>query len=325
MAYYVYKYVLGGECLYIGKTKQELKARINQHGKSGDNIPSEHWDEINKADIYFCELADGHMADIYEAELIRRHNPKFNKARKSNWSGIDLPEPVWNMYPRERLELKRVGRPSLRTKDEYETMKIRQSLQIMKELSKTMRDVGRTAEEIGIFQKDFLEKNGIAVPETFIFSGDEGSVNEYFKQFQQTGRYSLKDMYDGYLDWCSGNSRTPVIKRDFTDLIKDGAIQNVIFMTCARIGGISRRNVISVQPKSVLEHFFREKTEQVHGARLRRSELYESYIAFCSENELPADNKRDFYQNVRNHGIRQIKTKGYISFADIGVIDRKVT
>lgn len=101
MGHYVYKYVLNGEILYIGKTDVDLAKRLKQHGKRGDNIPSKHWQEINRANIYFCEFADRHMTDIYETELIRRHNPKYNKAKKTEWSGIDLPEPVWCLYQRE--------------------------------------------------------------------------------------------------------------------------------------------------------------------------------------------------------------------------------
>ena len=317
MGHYVYKYVLDGECLYIGKTNKDLAKRLRQHGVAGDNISSDHWEEINKADIYFCEFADRHMTDIYETELIRRHSPKFNKAKTSDWSGIDLPEPVWNIYPRKLLETNQAGRPSLRSKDEYDTMKIRQSLQIMKELSKTMRDAGRTAEEIGTFQKDFLKENNIAVPETFIFSSDEGSVSIFFEEFQQVGMLKIKDVYNSYVSWCCHNRRTPVIKRDFTDLVKDGAVHNAIFKTHARVNGITCRNVIYVRQEDSSDFFLRQRVEEVHGMRIVRAELYELYLEFCLDNNLDSVGKHEFYQNVRNHGIRQIKTNGYDAFADI--------
>lgn len=114
MGHYVYKYVLNNECLYIGKTDKDLKVRLSQHGKPGDNIASDYWDEINKAKVYYCEFADRHMTDIYETELIRRHNPKYNKAKKSEWSGINLPEPVWCIYH---------AHEDLRLRDEINSLK----------------------------------------------------------------------------------------------------------------------------------------------------------------------------------------------------------
>lgn len=95
MGHYVYKYVLNGECLYIGKTDIDLVKRLKQHGVSGDNISSEYWGLINKADIYYTELVNATMSDVVESELIRRYKPKCNKAKMGDWSGIPFAEPPW--------------------------------------------------------------------------------------------------------------------------------------------------------------------------------------------------------------------------------------
>ena len=95
MGHFVYKYVYKSEVIYIGKNDTNLIDRIRQHGKFGDNIPEEGWDEINSSDIYYIELANSIMSDVVESELIRRYKPKYNKAKKSEWQGINFPEPVW--------------------------------------------------------------------------------------------------------------------------------------------------------------------------------------------------------------------------------------
>lgn len=98
MGHYVYKYVLHQEVIYIGKNNTDLVSRLNQHGRVGDNIPKEGWDEINSAEIYYCELANKIMSDVVESELIRRYKPKYNKAKTSNWSGLEFVEQKWKKY-----------------------------------------------------------------------------------------------------------------------------------------------------------------------------------------------------------------------------------
>ena len=98
MGHYVYKYVYNNEIIYIGKNDTELPTRLSQHGKSGDNIPEEGWDEINNSEVYYCKLANKVMSDVVESELIRRHKPKYNKAKMSEWSGINFGEPNWIKY-----------------------------------------------------------------------------------------------------------------------------------------------------------------------------------------------------------------------------------
>ena len=98
MGHFVYKYVLDNEVIYIGKNDTNLHSRLAQHGKAGDNIPAEAWDDINKADIFYCTLANSTMSDVVESELIRRYKPKYNTAKRSEWSGLDFVEPKWKKY-----------------------------------------------------------------------------------------------------------------------------------------------------------------------------------------------------------------------------------
>lgn len=108
MGHYVYKYVLNNEIIYIGKNDTDLASRLFQHGKPGDNIPESGWDEINKADIYYAELANSIMSDVVESELICKYKPKYNKAKKSDWSGLNFIEPIWYLYNRNNEEIERL-------------------------------------------------------------------------------------------------------------------------------------------------------------------------------------------------------------------------
>lgn len=98
MSNYVYKYVYNNEIIYIGKTDKSLPRRLNQHGKNGDNIDSKYWDKINNSDIYYCYANNRTMSDVIESELIRRYKPICNKAKKSDWSGIEFIEPKWYFF-----------------------------------------------------------------------------------------------------------------------------------------------------------------------------------------------------------------------------------
>lgn len=98
MGHYVYKYILHQEVIYIGKNNTDLVSRLNQHGRIGDNITKEGWDEINSAEIYYCKLANKIMSDVVESELIRRYKPKYNRAKKSKWDGLPFEEPEWTQF-----------------------------------------------------------------------------------------------------------------------------------------------------------------------------------------------------------------------------------
>ena len=98
MSSYVYKYVSGGAIIYIGIT-DNLQNRLKQHGKNGDNIPEEGWEEISNADIYYAKVANRTMADVIESALIKRYSPKYNKAKKATeWDGLPIQEPNFLIY-----------------------------------------------------------------------------------------------------------------------------------------------------------------------------------------------------------------------------------
>jgi len=103
MKHYIYKYVnKNSEIIYIGKSDAKVTNRLNQHGKHGDNLPSEAWDEINNSKIYRFECVDSVMSDYYESEMIRRHKPKWNRSKTKDWKGFPfLQEPEWELYLKE--------------------------------------------------------------------------------------------------------------------------------------------------------------------------------------------------------------------------------
>ena len=113
MGHYVYKYVLNNEIIYIGKSDSDLPSRISQHGRPGDNISRKGWSEINKASVFFIKLANAHMSDVVECELIRRYTPKYNIAgTRSWWSGLPFAEPEW--IPYENIEKKKSTKKDVR-------------------------------------------------------------------------------------------------------------------------------------------------------------------------------------------------------------------
>lgn len=99
MPHFVYKYVLNEEIIYIGKTDDELSKRLNCHGKKGDNIPEEYWDEINESDIYFARCDNSVMCDAVETALINKYKPKCNRAKTRGLQGAySFIEPLWFYY-----------------------------------------------------------------------------------------------------------------------------------------------------------------------------------------------------------------------------------
>lgn len=129
MSHYVYKYVYNNEIIYIGKTDTNLIRRLKEHCKSGDNIDSKYWDKINKSDIYYCYANNKIMSDVIESELIRRYKPICNKAKMSDWSGIEFVEPKWYFFDKNIMnEVKTIKKTIKKTKTTYKTTKKVQEL-----------------------------------------------------------------------------------------------------------------------------------------------------------------------------------------------------
>lgn len=101
---FVYKYVFNEEVIYVGITK-DLESRLSQHGRYGDNIGIEGWEEINQSKIFYVKVANEVMADVIESELIRFYKPKYNKAKKSKWCGLPFIEKelVWKEFKKNNF------------------------------------------------------------------------------------------------------------------------------------------------------------------------------------------------------------------------------
>lgn len=114
MGHYIYKYVLDNEIIYIGKTDNILENRLYQHGRTGDNIAEEYWDDINKADIFYAPLPNRTITDVLETDLIHKYKPRCNSKidhkMKCDWDGLDMPEPKWRNFDRKNLVIIRNGK-----------------------------------------------------------------------------------------------------------------------------------------------------------------------------------------------------------------------
>lgn len=149
MGHYVYKYVYNNEIIYIGKNDTNLYSRLKQHGKCGDNIPEEGWDEINNSDIFYCELANATMSDVVESELIRRYKPKYNKAKMSEWSGVLFVEPEW------KKAFEKNNEEALKEKDaEISSLKSK-LIKCQKELYECQKELNNLSE----YKFDYLQLN----------------------------------------------------------------------------------------------------------------------------------------------------------------------
>ena len=125
MPSYVYKFVYENEIIYIGKSNSNLDSRINNHGRPGDNIDKKYWDMINSSQIYYIQLANQTMCDVVESELIRRYKPKCNKAKMSDWIGLEFNEPEWKLYEKTKPVVKK---QSIKLPSKKEIIQIRKDL-----------------------------------------------------------------------------------------------------------------------------------------------------------------------------------------------------
>lgn len=94
---YVYKYVLNGEIIYIGKSYLESfdRLRTHGHGNKSDNIPVSAHAEIDKADIYIAIFSSPQTVDILESLLINKYKPKYNVRNTNLYEGLAPAEIEW--------------------------------------------------------------------------------------------------------------------------------------------------------------------------------------------------------------------------------------
>ena len=99
MSAYVYKYEKEiGVPLYIG-IATHLQSRLSQHGKPGDNIPCEYWEDINNAAIYYIKVPNRNAADFIETALISKYRPIANTAKNhDDYCELGIEEPRWVLY-----------------------------------------------------------------------------------------------------------------------------------------------------------------------------------------------------------------------------------
>ena len=91
----LYKYVYNGQIIYIGKSNNSIKSRINGHKKEDKFQPF-----LDKSKIYVCMLPNSTETDLMEMALINHYKPilnvQFNHPSFSNL--IHFQEPEWMIY-----------------------------------------------------------------------------------------------------------------------------------------------------------------------------------------------------------------------------------
>lgn len=181
MGHYVYKYVCNNEIIYIGKNDTDLYSRLRQHGKCGDNIPEEGWDEINNSDIFYCELPNVTMSDVVESELIRRYKPKWNKAKMSEWCGIGFAEPEWERAFEKNNDKIIKEKDSEISDLKSKLDKYKKEIDRLKELERYKYDYFSLADRYEKFISQ-MNRNSISNEDTYEF--DE--VCDWYKQTNST-------------------------------------------------------------------------------------------------------------------------------------------
>lgn len=174
MSHFVYKYVLNGEVLYVGKTDtNSVYTRLMQHGRPGDNITPDAWDEINKADVFYTELANETMSDVVESELIHRYKPKYNIAKThSAWSGLPFPEPVWvdAQMPKIRELMGQVAK----TKEKNDALKMQ-----VEDLRDEIRDL-----QAELYEREYGFIGGAEECSTCVYKERLAQMQKYYEQNQ---------------------------------------------------------------------------------------------------------------------------------------------
>lgn len=92
--YYIYKYVINNEIVYIGQTAN-LENRIKQH--ENDKLKN------LQAIIYYFECNNKTAANSWEYNLINKYHPKYNIALKNENINIKIQEPKWIFYKENKI------------------------------------------------------------------------------------------------------------------------------------------------------------------------------------------------------------------------------
>lgn len=222
MPSYVYKYVLNKEIIYIGKTDVDLARRLFQHGKSGDNIPEEAWDEINNSDIYYAECANSSMSDTIESALINKYKPKYNVAKQNQWEGMYFIEPLWYIYKSEDTALikgykKQIKELHDKLSDIDRNKEIDFRCAVERERKRIIDDQRQHCEKCAYIHKKYDLDKGVIYNFSNTISDDEAKQNG--RTYEQ-----IIDLYRQNTEWIDYESKSfdafgnlEVIKKIHTD------------------------------------------------------------------------------------------------------------
>lgn len=104
----VYKFVKkDGEIIYIGKTNNTFKSRIDAHIRArGDDIKFKKYE--NQYDVFYAKLPNRTETDILEKALINKYKPVLNVVDNHDGIGtlIQVTEPEWLEYKPQKEIIK---------------------------------------------------------------------------------------------------------------------------------------------------------------------------------------------------------------------------
>lgn len=94
MGFFIYRYLICDEVIYIGKTKRDLKKRIDEHKLERKFMPY-----LAKAKIEYYETATEVEMDIHEKYWINVYMPKLNVVDKEGAKfSFSIDNVIWKSY-----------------------------------------------------------------------------------------------------------------------------------------------------------------------------------------------------------------------------------
>lgn len=90
---------------------------------------------------------------------------------------------------------------------------------------------------------------------------------------------------------------------------------------CFTIGATAQVRMADYQKANdPVSAFLNDRCKEVIGSKVKRSKLFEEFIAHCRDQEYKALNRQQFYDRIRSHRFRDKRTDGVDYFADIALI-----
>lgn len=139
--YYLYKYVVDDEIIYIGKSKN-IHQRIAQHN-SGTGLDEKFKPYLKDCKIFVAECVNSVEMDLMERALINQYKPKLNVADKFEGFSqlIQVQEPVWKKYRKEQTKIKPVKTRASETQKRYSKEEIIKRLRYYSQTERDEEDV----------------------------------------------------------------------------------------------------------------------------------------------------------------------------------------